>query len=133
MNITIDDVSGLSYEELASKVPDLDGTIIKTRGLHVDPVDYNDRQGAKNISDAILKSVNDGSRVQTKAFTTASSLVPADLSLPIQERIYDVDIMRHLPTITGSGSRDVSVPESACLTGLLSINVHKISCLQIGI
>ncbi|SBS76422.1 hypothetical protein MHPYR_310086 [uncultured Mycobacterium sp.] len=101
---TIDDVSGMSYEELASKVPDLDGTIIKTRGLHVDPVEYNDRQGAKNVSDAILKGVTDGSRVQTKAFTTASSLVPADLSLPIQERIYDVDIMSYLPTITGSGS-----------------------------
>jgi HK97 family phage major capsid protein len=101
---TIDDVSGLSYEELAAQVPNLDGTVIKTRGLHVDPATFNDRVGAKNVADAIIKAVTDGSRVQAKAFTSASSLVPPDLSLPIQERIYDVDIMSYLPVITGTGS-----------------------------
>jgi HK97 family phage major capsid protein len=31
-------------------------------------------------------------------------LVPPDLSLPIQERIYDVDILSYLPVVTGTGS-----------------------------
>lgn len=115
---TVDNVSGMTYEELASKVPDLDGTIIKTRGLHVDPVELNDRVGAKNVSDAIIKAVGDGSRVSMKAFTTASSLVPADLSLPIQERIYDVDVMSYLPVITGTGStfRFVKDPSTTGVT-----------------
>jgi HK97 family phage major capsid protein len=128
----VDEVSGLTYEELARVTPNLDGTIIKTRGWQIDPADRtSNRDAAHAVAEEIKSSVEEKRQfkavkyAETKSFTSASSLVPADLSLPIQERIFDVDVMGYLPTITGGGSTfrivtDTSITSSYTPTAALT-------------
>jgi len=108
---SVDEVSGLTYEELARTMPNLDGTVIRTRGWDVDPADRtNNRDAAHAVAEEIKASVEEKRQfkavkyAETKSFTSASTLVPADLSLPIVERLFDIDVMGYLPTISGGSS-----------------------------
>jgi HK97 family phage major capsid protein len=105
-----------NFEEMARHEP-LDGTIIPTRGCDISPFVKGSREARDRIDAAIRRSAGEGADAssgsfrmkaftgaETKSFTTASSLVPPDLSLPIQERLYDVRVLDMLPVITGSGS-----------------------------